>query len=67
MQLLARLVIRGILVKTDPKKTGSGAHPAFYPMAVRNSFPQGKAARMWSYTSIPQYAFKAWCSVKAQG
>jgi hypothetical protein len=21
----------------------------------------------WSYTSIPQYAFMAWCSVKAQG
>jgi hypothetical protein len=21
----------------------------------------------WSYTSIPQYAFIAWCSVKAQG
>jgi hypothetical protein len=21
----------------------------------------------WSYTSTPQYAFMAWCSVKAQG
>jgi hypothetical protein len=21
----------------------------------------------WNYTSIPRYAFKAWCSVKAQG
>jgi hypothetical protein len=21
----------------------------------------------WSYTSIPQYAFMAWCLVKAQG
>jgi len=22
---------------------------------------------VWSYTSIPQYAFMAWCSVEAQG
>jgi hypothetical protein len=22
---------------------------------------------VWSYTSTPQYAFMAWCSVKAQG
>jgi hypothetical protein len=22
---------------------------------------------VWSYTSSPQYAFMAWCSVKAQG
>jgi hypothetical protein len=27
--------------------------------------PRSKNA--WSYTSTPQYAFMAWCSVKAQG
>jgi hypothetical protein len=53
---------------------------ASYPMGTRYSFPGGKAARgvklttplhvvlrsknEWSYTSSPQYAFMAWCSVK---
>jgi len=26
-----------------------------------------KVKNAWSYNSIPQYAFMAWCSVKAQG
>jgi hypothetical protein len=60
-------------------QNGSGAHPASYPMGIRGSFPAGKAAgawswhsphlvprskNEWSYTSTPQYAFLAWCSVK---
>jgi hypothetical protein len=57
----------------------SGAQPASYPMGTRGSFPWGKASRgvkltrnlhlvpryknAWNYTSTPQYAFMAWCSV----
>jgi Na+-transporting methylmalonyl-CoA/oxaloacetate decarboxylase gamma subunit len=64
-------------------QNGSGARPASYPMGTRGSFSGGKAAGAWSWplTSIscrgqrmsgavpplPQYAFMAWCSVKAQG
>jgi hypothetical protein len=35
-------------------QTGSGAHPAFYPMSTEGSFPGGKAAGVWSWplTSI---------------
>jgi len=35
-------------------QTGSGAHPASYPMGTRGSFPGGKAAGTWSWplTSI---------------
>jgi hypothetical protein len=35
-------------------QTGSGAHPASYPMGNRGSFPGGKAAGAWSWplTSI---------------
>jgi hypothetical protein len=29
-------------------QTGSGAHPASYPMGTRGSFPEGKAAGAWS-------------------
>jgi len=29
--------------------TGSGAHPASYPMCTGFSFPAGKAARAWSW------------------
>jgi hypothetical protein len=59
------------------------AHPASYPMGTRGSFPGGKAAGAWSWPltciqyraqrmsgtipPFPQYAFMAWCSVKAQG
>jgi hypothetical protein len=27
----------------------------------------GEVKNAWRYTSIPQYAFMAWCSVKEQG
>jgi hypothetical protein len=35
-------------------QTGSGAHPASYPMGTAGSFPAGKAAGAWSWplTSI---------------
>jgi hypothetical protein len=33
-------------------------HPSLCSVEVKNS---------WRYTSTPQYAFMAWCSVKAQG
>jgi len=35
-------------------QTGSGAHPASYPMETRGYFPGGKAAGAWSWplTSI---------------
>jgi hypothetical protein len=29
--------------------------------------PSAEVKNVWSYTSIPQYAFMVWCSVKAQG
>jgi hypothetical protein len=60
-------------------QNGSGAHPASYPMGTRGSFLGVKRPRReadhsppssaevknaWSYTSTPQYAFMAWCSVK---
>jgi hypothetical protein len=64
-------------------QNGSGAHLASHPMGTRGSFLWGKAARVWSWPltsiycwgqrmngAIPlflQYAFMAWCSVKAQG
>jgi hypothetical protein len=64
-------------------QNSSGAHPASYPMGTRGSFFGGKTAGAWSWplTSIycrcqrmsgaipalPQYAFMAGCSVKAQG
>jgi disulfide bond formation protein DsbB len=62
-------------------QTGSGAHPASYPVSTRGSFPGGKwlgsevnsppscaeVNNAWSYTSFPQYAFMTWYSVKAQG
>jgi hypothetical protein len=56
-----------------------GAHPASYPMGSGGSFPGVKRAgreaehsppssaeikNAWIYTSIPQYAFMAWCLVK---
>jgi hypothetical protein len=46
-------------------------------MGIRGPFPGRKAdhspppsaevKNAWSYTSTPQYAFMAWCSIKAQG
>jgi hypothetical protein len=53
-------------------KTGSGAHPASYPMGTGGSFPWSKAAgadhspptsadvkKMLIYTSTPSYVFMA--------
>jgi hypothetical protein len=37
-------------------QTGSGAHPASYPMGTRGSFLGGKAAEAWSYNSPPTSA-----------
>jgi hypothetical protein len=63
-------------------QNGSGTHPASHPMGTRGSFPGVKAAgawswqhlhlvprskNEWSYTSTPEYAFMAWCSIKSQG
>jgi len=31
-------------------QTGSGAHPASYPVETKGSFPGGKAARVWSWS-----------------
>jgi len=31
-------------------QTGSGAHPAFYPMGIGDSFPGGKVAGAWSWS-----------------
>jgi hypothetical protein len=41
-------------------QTGSGAHPASYPMGTWGSFEAGA----WSYTSTPLYVFMAWCFIK---
>jgi hypothetical protein len=51
-------------------QTGSGAHPASYPMGTGGSFHEGKATgvsrskNVWSYTSTPLYVFMAWYLVK---
>jgi hypothetical protein len=60
-------------------QTVSGAHSSSYPVGSRGSFPEVKqpereadqsppssveVKNAWSYTSTPQYAFMAWCSVK---
>jgi hypothetical protein len=63
-------------------QNGSEAHPASYLIGISSSFPGGKAAGSWSWpltsTScrgqiirgairpLLQYAFIAWCLVKAQ-
>jgi hypothetical protein len=60
-------------------QTGSGAHPASYPMGTWDSFPGGKVAGAWNWPfhlyvvpsermrgAIPplsQYVFMAWCLV----
>jgi len=43
-----------IIYFLDSVQTGSGAHPASYPMATRSFFPAGKAAGAWNWpvTSI---------------
>jgi hypothetical protein len=35
--------------------TGSGAHPASYPVSTRGSFPGGKAAGEWSWPLTATY------------
>jgi hypothetical protein len=59
-------------------QTSSGAHRASYPVGTRDSFlgvkrpgreaghshpSSAEVKNAWSYTSTPQYAFTAWCSV----
>jgi hypothetical protein len=59
--------------------TGSGAHPASYPMGSEGSFPKCKGAGTWSwpltsvlcrsqewwtYNSTLPYVFMAWCLIK---
>jgi hypothetical protein len=72
----------GIFSLHHSVQNGSGAHPASYPVNTRGSFPGGKAAGAWSWprtsiscrgqrmggavSSLPQYPFMAWCSVKGQ-
>jgi hypothetical protein len=63
-------------------QTSSGAHPASCPVGIRGPLPGERLPRRetddsppssvkvrnaWSYTSTPQYASMAWCSVEAQG
>jgi hypothetical protein len=59
-------------------QNGFGAHPALYPVGTRGFFLWGvkltthlhlvpRSKNEWIYTSTPQYAFMAWCSVEAQG
>jgi hypothetical protein len=60
-------------------QTGSGAHPASYPMVTEGSFSgvkrSGRKAyhsppfcaedkNAWSYTSTPSYVFMSWCLIK---
>jgi hypothetical protein len=66
----------------DMGQYGCSETPAFYPVGTRDTSPRGKAAgakadhsppssdevkNAWSYTSIPQYVFMAWCLVKLSG
>jgi hypothetical protein len=58
-------------------QTGSGAHPASYPIDTWCPFPgresdhslpsSAEDKNAWNYASIPQYAFMAWCWIEAQG
>jgi hypothetical protein len=64
-------------------QNGSGAHPPSYPMGTGGFFPRDKATGAWNWPitciwcrdqsmrgaipPLPQYAFMAWCLVKAQG
>jgi len=43
-----------ILSPCNYVQTGSGVHPALYPICTRSFFPRGKVARTWSWplTSI---------------
>jgi hypothetical protein len=59
-------------------QTGSGAHPAFYPMGTGGTFPgvkrpgreadhspqtSGDVKKTLIYTATPPYVFMAWCLV----
>jgi hypothetical protein len=59
-------------------QTGSGAHPASYPMGTDGSFPgikwsgleadysrptSAEVKKIWIYTSIPPCAFMAQCLI----
>jgi len=39
----------GIFSLCHRAQTGSGAHPASYPMGAGDCFPRGKAAGAWSW------------------
>jgi len=67
---------------SPPRPDRFGAHPASYPMgtgafSLRIKRPgheadysppsSARSKNTWSYTSLPQYAFIAWWSIKAQG
>jgi hypothetical protein len=62
-----------------PSHTGSGAHPASYPVGTGVFSPEvkwlgheadhlppssAKVKNAWSYTSIPPYFFMGWCLIK---
>jgi len=72
----------GYLSLRHPFQTGSGSHPATYAVSTSGSFPMGTAAatssdhppsssdevkNAWTIPRLPQYAFMAWFSAKAQG
>jgi hypothetical protein len=63
-------------------QTGSGAHPASYPMGTEGSFSgikrpgretdhsppsSAEVKNTWSYTFTLSYVFTAWCTVKYRG
>jgi hypothetical protein len=45
-------------------QNGSGAHPAYYPMDTRGSFPGVKRPGREAIPPLPQYVFMVWCLVK---
>jgi hypothetical protein len=68
------LICFRVIYKIHVIQTGSGVHPASYPMGTGDSFPgvkrQGREAdhspltsaevkKMWIYTSTPPYVFMA--------
>jgi hypothetical protein len=72
----------GIFSLRHRVQTDAGAHPTSYEM-VPGAFSQGvkqpgrevknspssnsEVKNIWSYTSIPQYVFIAWCLIKNRG
>jgi hypothetical protein len=59
-------------------QTGSGSHPASYPVGIGSCFPEVKRpgreadhslpssvnVTVWSYTSTPLFLFMVWCLIK---